>query len=251
MHFSKFAVASILAGYPCVSALPQSNSFQAEGAAPAGGAQDIIAKIGAVSDGLDGWAGAVNKYKIGYLSLAPADKAEKATEAAIDDATASVKKTKPLKDKENAAVAGQIATMLPKVQAVADALKQKAPVMIKEKVGGEVAADAAGVQNKMDELFASLQVVMTAQTQPGLRKAMIAVDKVMSQTQATFSGGKKADGITAQTTNDGVLASNQTGKALGGVPISDAVSCRQGGWRNTAIWTVAGWTVVAGLLAVA
>lgn len=123
--------------------------------------------------------------------------------------------------------------------------------MIKEKVGGEVAADAAGVQNKMDELFASLQVVMTAQTQPGLRKAMIAVDKVMSQTQATFSGGKKADGLTAQTTNDGVLASNQTGKALGGVPISDAVSCRQGGWRNTAIWTVAGWTVVAGLLAVA
>ncbi|KAK8105588.1 hydrophobic surface binding protein A-domain-containing protein [Apiospora kogelbergensis] len=123
MHFCKLIFVAYLMGQSCASALPHVSDKR--GAAADGGAQDIITKIGAVSDGLDGWAGAVNKYMVGYLSLVPADKAEKATEAAIDDAIASVKKTKPLASKENAAVASQVATMLPKVQAVADALKQK------------------------------------------------------------------------------------------------------------------------------
>ena len=129
MHFyiTTFAVVAYLAAQSGASALPsQPHTNSIRGAVgPEGGAQDIIAKIGAVSDGLNGWAGAINNYKIGYLSLVPADKAEKATEAALDDATASVKKTKPLNDKENSAVSGQVAAMLPKVQAVAGALKEK------------------------------------------------------------------------------------------------------------------------------
>ncbi|KAK7927416.1 hypothetical protein PG985_004414 [Apiospora marii] len=245
MHFyiTTFAVVAYLAAQSGASALPPHANIIRGAAAPEGGAQDIIAKIGAVSDGLDGWAGAINNYKIGYLSLVPADKAEKATEAALDDATASVKKTKPLKDKENSAVAGQVAAMLPKVKAVAGALKEKAPIMMKEGVGGKVVEDAAGVQNKMDQLFASLQVVMTAQTQPGLRKAMVGVDKVLSQTQATFSGGKMT---AAELTNQGLAASNQTAKASQTAPISDGVSWRQGWCGITTLWTIA---AVVGLVA--
>ncbi|KAK8127867.1 hypothetical protein PG984_008975 [Apiospora sp. TS-2023a] len=223
---------------------PHTNSVRGAAPEPAGGAQDIIAKIGAVSDSLDGWAGAVNMYKIGYLPLVPADKAEKATEANLDDAIGSVKKSKPLNEKENSAVAGQVAAMLPKVQAVAKALMEKAPIMTKEGVGGKVVEDAAGVQNKMDQLFASLQVIMTAQTQPGLKKAMVGVDKVLSQTQATFSGGKMA---AAELTNQGVVGTNQTGKASQTVPISDGVSWRQGWCGITVVWT---FVVVVGLVAV-
>ncbi|KAK7956451.1 uncharacterized protein PG986_005673 [Apiospora aurea] len=230
--------AAYFAGQSRASALPPSHSNSLRGAAAggdAGGAQAIIAGIGAVSDNLNGWAGAVSNYKIGYLSLVPLDKAEKATEASLDEATAAVKKSKPLTDKENSAVAGQVAAMLPKVKAVAMALKEKAPVMIKEKVGKEVAEDAAGVQNKMDLLFASLQVVMSAQTQPGLKKAMLGVDKVMSQTQATFSGDK-----VTMLTNEGLAASDVTGKLQqqGGAPSSDGVSWRRGSWGSTVVWAV-------------
>ncbi|KAK8080289.1 hypothetical protein PG997_008107 [Apiospora hydei] len=235
MQLRNVLVAAVyFVGQSRASALPPSHSNSIRGAAAggdAGGAQAIIAGIGAVSDNLNGWAGAVSNYKIGYLSLVPLDKAEKATEAS----STRPPPPKPLSDKENSAVAGQVAAMLPKVKAVAMALKEKAPIMMKEKVGKEVVEDAAGVQNKMDQLFASLQVVMTAQTQPGLKKAMMGVDKVMSQTQATFSGGKMS-----MLTNEGLAASNVTGKLQqqGAAPSSDGVSWRRGFWGSTVVWAV-------------
>lgn len=116
--------------------------------------------------------------------------------------------------------------------------------MMKEGVGPKVVEDAAGVQNKMDQLFASLQVIMTVQTQPGLRKAMVGVDKVLGQTQAIFSGGKMAG---ASLTNEGVAAKNQTGKASQTAPISDGVSWRRGWCGITAVWT---FVAVVGLVAV-
>lgn len=115
--------------------------------------------------------------------------------------------------------------------------------MIKEGVGGKVVEDAAGVQNKMDQLFASLQVVMTAQTQPGLRKAMVGVDKVFSQTQAIFSGGKMTS---AELTNQGVAGSNQTAKASLTATISNGVSWRQRWCGITAVWS---FVAVVGLVA--
>ncbi|KAK8042399.1 hypothetical protein PG994_012882 [Apiospora phragmitis] len=191
--YNVLAIVAFLAGQSCASALPPRSNSIGEAASKGGdadGAQAIITRISAVSENLDGWAGAVNSYKIGYLSLKPLDKAEKATEASLDAAAAAVKKSKPLVEKENSAVAGQVAAMLPKVKAIARALDDKAKIMMKEKVGGKVVEDVAGVQNKMDQLFASLQVVMTKQTQPGLKKAMQGVDKVLGKTQAIFSGGK-------------------------------------------------------------
>ncbi|KAK8051726.1 hypothetical protein PG993_003111 [Apiospora rasikravindrae] len=218
-------IAAYFVGQSCASPLPPSqsngNSIIAtrEGAGAgndtgdAEGAQVIIAGIGDVNENLDKWAGAVDKYKIGYLSLVPLDKAHKATEASLDDAIEAVQESKPLKEKEDKAVKGQIDAMLPKVKAVADELEDKAWIMKKEKVGKKVVEDAAGVQNKMDQLFASLQVVMTKETQPELKKAKMDVSKVMGKTKETFKSGYKYKAVSDVPTNEDFAVSNQTGKA--------------------------------------
>ncbi|ORY55714.1 hydrophobic surface binding protein A-domain-containing protein [Pseudomassariella vexata] len=152
----------------------------------ASNATSIVSGLSTVGGSLDSFTTAINAYQSGLLGLIPLTSAVQSVDQSLKTVSKSVMASQALSSQDNAAVAGQISTVLPKVSAAAIGLQKKSAVMKATGAGPFITLAISTIQTDMNDLSSQLQRVMSPQTIHAVQAATQSINTFLSQAGQSF-----------------------------------------------------------------